>query len=86
MLVTERIPLNLIIEFLLKLSNKYLVLEWVDYDDQKFMEISSYQEKLYSFLNSTYFEKLINDKFKIIKKLKLQKAKRTLYLLEKLCK
>jgi SAM-dependent methyltransferase len=83
LLVTNRIPLNLIIDILLKLTNNYLVLEWVRPDDQKFREISSYQEQLYCFLNDDYFEELIKGKFKIIKKLTLSKVNRVLYLLER---
>jgi 2-polyprenyl-3-methyl-5-hydroxy-6-metoxy-1,4-benzoquinol methylase len=84
MLVTERIPLNLIIDTLASCTNKFLLIEWVDPDDEKFKEISSYEEDLYSFLSSSYFESLIRTKFKIINKLKLQQAKRSLYLLEKI--
>jgi 2-polyprenyl-3-methyl-5-hydroxy-6-metoxy-1,4-benzoquinol methylase len=84
MLVTERIPLNFIIDTLASCTNKFLLIEWVDPDDEKFKEISSYEEDLYSFLSSTYFESLITTKFRIINKLKLQQAKRSLYLLEKI--
>ncbi len=84
MLVTERIPLNFIIDTLASCTNRFLLIEWVDPDDEKFKEISSYEEDLYSFLSSTYFESLITTKFKIINKLKLQQAKRYLYHLEKI--
>jgi hypothetical protein len=83
MLVTERIPLPLIIDTLASCTNKSLLIEWIEPDDQKFKEISSYEENLYSFLSSSYFESLITTKFKIINKVKLQQAKRSLYLLEK---
>jgi hypothetical protein len=84
MLVTERIPLPLIIDTLASCTNKFLLIEWIEPDDQKFKEISSYEEDLYSFLSSSYFESLITTKFKITNKLKLQQAKRSLYLLEKI--
>jgi 2-polyprenyl-3-methyl-5-hydroxy-6-metoxy-1,4-benzoquinol methylase len=84
MLVTERIPLYLIIDTLASCTNKFLLIEWIDPDDEKFKEISSYEEDLYSFLSSSYFESSITAKFKIINKVKLQQAKRSLYLLEKI--
>jgi hypothetical protein len=83
MLVTERIPLPLIVDTLACCSNKFLLIEWIEPDDEKFKEISSYEEDLYIFLSSSYFESSITTKFKIINKVKLQQAKRSLYLLEK---
>ena len=83
MLVTERIPLSLIVDTLASCTNKFLLIEWIEPDDQKFKEISSYEEDLYSFLSSSYFESSATTNFKIINKVKLQQAKRSLYLLEK---
>jgi hypothetical protein len=85
LLVAERIPLPLIIDTLESCTNKFLLIEWVEPDDEKFREISSYEDNLYAFLDSSYFESLISAKFRIIDKIKLQKVKRSLYLLEKVC-
>jgi SAM-dependent methyltransferase len=83
LLVSERIPLIEIIDLLASMSRDYVLVEWVNRDDEKFIEIASINAHLYKDLNESIFEKEAKKKFKILDKLALKKTKRTLYLLKK---
>ena len=84
LLMTERIPLNQVCDFLLRLTKQYLLIEWVDSEDEKFQQISLFSQDLYRDLTQHNFESMIGKKFKIINKKSLIKARRTFYLLEKI--
>ena len=84
LLVTERIPIKMVIDLFHLLSKKYLVVEWIDTEDEKFKEISSLNHYLYENFSEVFFEESLSKKFLVIKKQKLNKAKRTLYLLERI--
>ena len=83
LLVSERIPLIEIIDLLASMSRDYALVEWVNRDDEKFIEIASINAHLYKDLNESIFEKEAKKKFKILDRLALKKTRRTLYLLKK---
>jgi precorrin-6B methylase 2 len=83
LIVSERIPIEKILKTLSLLSKKYLLIEFIDKDDKKFIEIANYNLNLYNFFTEDYFEKKIKKLFIIKKKQKLKNSRRTLYLLRK---
>jgi len=84
LMVTNRVPLDLIIEFLFGLTKNRLVFELVDKNDVKFIELSKQIKNVDYNLDKEYFENIIKNKFTIIKFKELNDNKRKLYLLEKI--
>lgn len=83
LLVSERVPLEEVLNSLATLSNQYVLIEWVNPDDEKFIEIASVNASLYKDFNERYFEEMADKRFHILDRLNLEKASRTLYLLQK---
>ena len=84
LLVSERIPLNYIIDLISNISQKYAVIEYIDKNDKKFLDISKFNRELYEYFNIDFFEKSLKDKFVVLEKITLKIAKRTLYFLKKI--
>ena len=83
LLVSERIPLPEILDLLASISKRYVLIEWVNPDDEMFSDIASLNANLYAGMNQVYFEEILVDNFCILDSLSLNQAKRKLYLLEK---
>ncbi len=83
LLVSERIPLPEILDLLASISKRYVLIEWVNPDDEMFSEIASLNAHLYTGMNHAYFEAEATINFNILDSLSLSHAKRKLYLLEK---
>jgi SAM-dependent methyltransferase len=83
LLVSERIPLPEILDLLASISKRYVLIEWVNPDDEMFSEIASFNAHLYVNLNQIYFEEVLASNFNILDSLSLGQAKRKLYLLKK---
>jgi hypothetical protein len=83
LIISERIPIEKILKTLSLLSKKYLLIEFIDKDDKKFIEIANYNLNLYNFFTEDYFEKKIKKLFIIKQKQKLKNSKRIIYLLRK---
>ena len=85
LVVTDRIPLEKIIELLLKLTKKNLIFEFVSKNDEKFIDIASINLNLYKNFTKDNFEKIIVKTFKIIKIYNLDyNPNRYIYILEKI--
>ena len=84
MTVTNKVPLDLIVEFLFNLTKNRVVFELIDKNDIKFIELSKQIKNVNFNLDRENFEKIIKDKFKILKFKELHDNKRKLYLLEKI--
>ncbi len=80
--VTERVPLENILNMLENLTKKKLVIEFVSNKDEKFEQLAGSNIELYLDYSQDYFETVIKKKFNILDKLNLKNAKRTLYYLE----
>ena len=76
------IPLESFIEFLSK-STKDILIEYVPYSDPKCQIIFESRDENFKYPSIDEFEKLIINKFNIIKTKELVETKRTLYLLRK---
>lgn len=83
LVVSERIPIEKILKTFSLLSKKYLLIEFIDKDDRKFIEVANYNLNLYNYFTEDYFEKKIKNLFIIKQKQKLKNSKRILYLLKK---
>jgi hypothetical protein len=83
LIISERIPIDKILKTFSLLSKRYLLIEFVDKTDQKFIEIAKSNLYLYEHFTEFFFEKKINNLFTIKKKKRLSYAKRSLYLLKK---
>tara|TARA_Y100000590_G_scaffold262144_1_gene294206 strand:+ start:2552 stop:3901 length:1350 start_codon:yes stop_codon:yes gene_type:complete len=85
LIVSDRIPLENIIEILLKLTKKFLIFEFISNKDEKFKEIANINLDLYNNFTKENFEKIIEKSFKIIKIYDLEyNSNRFIYILEKL--
>ena len=84
LIVSDRIPLENIIELLLKLTKKNVIFEFVSNKDEKFVDIANINLSLYDNFTKENFEKIIEKSFKIIKIYNLEyNSNRYIYLLEK---
>lgn len=83
MMVTEGIPLPEIIELANDLTNRYLIVEYIDPRDSMFKILTRGREVLYDHITIEYFEDCCQRHFVIRKSYHLQGTERTLYLMEK---
>ena len=83
MLVSEGIPLLEIITLAVDLTNRYLIVEYIDPRDSMFQILTRGRAALYSHITAKYFEDCCHPYFAILKTFHIQDAERTLYLMEK---
>ena len=82
--VSDRIPLENIIELLLRLTKKNVIFEFISNKDEKFVDIANINIDLYRNFTKENFEKIVEKYFKIIKIYNLEYNKnRYIYILEK---
>jgi SAM-dependent methyltransferase len=80
MLVTERIPLEEIIDVAAELTTDMFVVEFVPADDPMFRVLTRGREELHKDLTQSVFENALNRKFDIVRSQKLADSARILYL------
>jgi SAM-dependent methyltransferase len=83
LIVSERIPLNELIELLFELKFRHLVVEWINTWDARFREISVTHGEIYAELTESNFESDVSKMFSIERKLNIHGGSRTLYLLQR---
>ena len=83
MLVTERIPLDEIINLMSETTNDILILEFVPPNDPMFKQITRGRDKLFEYLTKDVFENACSKHFQIVRNEKLADSNRILYLLKK---
>lgn len=79
LLVTAQIPLENIATLISRITQKYLLIEYVDPSDSLFRQIVRGRENLFEYLNETHFESIFSKYFEIEEKIKLSLATRNLY-------
>jgi 2-polyprenyl-3-methyl-5-hydroxy-6-metoxy-1,4-benzoquinol methylase len=84
LLITERIPLEKIIDLLSQLTSGFLLIEWIHTSDVMFQTMSSRNADFFEFLTQDNFEKNMARKFQLVKEFSYANLKRTLYLYEKI--
>jgi SAM-dependent methyltransferase len=80
LLVSERAPLRMVVDFLALLNPKTVVLEWVDPLDPKFQQVAGLNRHLYQHLTSADLEASMGIKFRLADKLSLPCGTRVMYL------
>ena len=83
MLITERVPLEEILELAGELTTDLLLIEFVEPDDPMFRRLVRGRDALYAHLTSSYFEEACRFRFHILPKLPIAQSSRTLYLLRR---
>ncbi len=83
LLVTNRIPLDEIVDLIARLSARHVILELVDRTDPMFRRLARGNQDLYAHLTIEAQERAFTDRFRIIERCALEGIPRTLYILEK---
>ena len=83
LLVTNRIPLDEIVDLIAQLSNRYVILELVDHTDSMFRRLARGNQDLYSELTIETQERAFAERFRIIERCALEGIARVLYVMEK---
>ena len=84
LLITHRIPLNEILKLLNDLTKNYVVFEFVNNKDEKFLELAGKNIYLYKYLNEEFLENKIANYFIIEEKVNYEDNKnRIIYILKK---
>lgn len=83
LLVSERIPLDKIIDLVAEITKDIAIIEFVPPDDPMFRQIARGRDHLFADLNSDVFRQVCSKHFKIINNEKLADSNRELYLLQK---
>lgn len=83
MLITERIPLEEILDLARELTTDLLLIEFVEPGDPMFSRLVRGRDALYAHLTASYFEAACEGRFQILRKLRIAQSSRTLYLLRR---
>jgi SAM-dependent methyltransferase len=83
LLVTERIPLEEILDLAAALTRDVLILEYVEPGDPMFQRLARGRDALYAHLTREYFEAQCGPRFEIARRLPLEGSQRTLYALRR---
>ena len=83
MLVTERVPLEEILDLAASLTTDLLLIEFVEPSDPMFRRLVRGRDALYAHLTAAYFESACEARFRIVRKEPIAQSSRTLYLLRR---
>lgn len=83
LLVSERASLPMILEFFLAIDPAFLLLEWIEPKDRRFVEIAGLNEGLYTDISLAGFERIFSEKYAIEKTEPLASGTRILYFLKR---
>ena len=83
LLVTERIPLEAVLEAAAEITRDYLLVEFVAPEDPMFIRIARGREHLHAGLNLQVFENACRNHFDILRSTRVGEGHRWLYWLRK---
>jgi 2-polyprenyl-3-methyl-5-hydroxy-6-metoxy-1,4-benzoquinol methylase len=83
LLVTERVPLEEMLDLAAELTNDLLLIEYVAPDDPMFRRLVRGRGALYAHLTTSHFDAAVRSRFRLVRKKLLPGSSRTLYLLRK---
>jgi 2-polyprenyl-3-methyl-5-hydroxy-6-metoxy-1,4-benzoquinol methylase len=83
LLITNRIPLDEIVDLIARLSARHVVLELVDRTDSMFQRLARGNQDLYADLTIEAQERAFAARFRIVERCDLEDIPRTLYVMEK---
>jgi ribosomal protein L11 methylase PrmA len=84
LLVTNRIPLDEVVDLIARLSARHVILELVDHTDPMFLRLARGNQDLYAELTIEAQERAFAHRFRIVERCTLEDIPRTLYVMEKL--
>ena len=83
LLVTNRIPLDEVVDLIARLSTRHVILELVDRSDPMFLRLARGNQHLYEDLTIAMQERTFAERFRIIDRCELEGIPRALYVMEK---
>ncbi|HXR25208.1 MAG TPA: hypothetical protein VN742_07590 [Candidatus Binataceae bacterium] len=83
LLVTNRIPLDEVVDLIARLSNRHVIMELVDRSDPMFRRLARGNQELYADLTIAMQERAFAERFRIADRRELEGIPRTLYVMEK---
>ena len=83
LLVTNRIPLDEVVDLVARLSNRHVILELVDRSDPMFRRLARGNQELYADLTIEAQARAFAEHFRIVERCELEGIPRTLYVMEK---
>ena len=83
LLITNRIPLDEVVDLTARLSTRHLILELVDRSDAMFQRLARNNQYLYADLTIASQERAFTERFRVIERRDLEGIPRTLYVMEK---
>jgi SAM-dependent methyltransferase len=83
LLVTERVPLEEILQLASELTTDFLLLEFVEPADPMFRRLARGRDALYAHFTASHFESASQSCFQIVRKQPIAGTARTLYLLRR---
>jgi SAM-dependent methyltransferase len=83
LLVTERVPLNEIIDLAAELTKSLLIIEFVPFEDPMFQRLLRGRDALFGNYNREFFERSCECRFEIVRSADIPGTARRLYLLRK---
>lgn len=83
MLVSERAPLEQILDLAAELTTDLLVIEFIEPSDPMFRRLARGRDALYAHLTASFFEMACSNRFRILRKQPIAESRRTLYLLRR---
>jgi len=85
LLITSRIPLPGIRDCLYELTNRYLVIEFIDRRDEMFQQLLALRKDIYNSINHETFVSVFLEKFELIREQNISHANRILFTFRKKC-
>jgi hypothetical protein len=83
LLVTNRIPLDEVVDLIARLSARHAIVELVDHTDAMFRQLARGNQHLYAGLTIEAQERAFGERFRIIERCALEGLPRALYVMEK---
>jgi len=81
--ISNNLPLSLVVIFFLRLTSKYLVIEFVPKSDSQVKRLLNTREDIFIEYDQHNFEKKFLESFTIIKTIQVENSDRIIYLMEK---
>ena len=83
LLVTERVPLNNIVDLAAELTNSLLIVEFIPFEDPMFRRLLRGRDALFASYNRDAFERACEQRFQIVRGAELPGSGRRLYLMKR---
>lgn len=83
LLVSSRIPLPEIRDFLYDLTNSFLLIEFIPPEDAMFQRLLALRENIYAHFDISYFLSIFSEKFESLNKKEIPHTKRILFIFRK---